>query len=85
MEQPSKIAGTWRQLYSLGGRAILLGNVRMFLRMLKLVYRLVLQCLRDTQECSLVRVYIIRCVVVWNEMVFIDWTSNTQIYKPTLG
>ena len=71
MEQPSKIAVTWRQLYSLGGRAILLGNVRMFLRMPKLVYRLGLQYLREIQGFSLVRVYIIRCVVVWNEMVFI--------------
>gem|GEM_PF-2643739 len=29
--------------------------------------------------------YIIRCVAVWNEMVFVGRTSNTQSYKPTLS
>ena len=85
MEQPSKIAVTWRELYSLGGRAILLGNVCVSLRIPKQVHRLGLQYLRETQVLSFARVYIIRCVVLLNEMVFIDWTSNTQIYKPSLG
>ena len=78
MEQHSKIAVTWRQLYSLGGRAILLRNVRISLRMSKQVYRLGLQYLGKTQRCSRARVYIIRCVAVWKEMVFIG-----KIHQPS--
>ena len=85
MEQHSNIAVTWLELYSLGGRAILLGNVRISLRMSKQVHRLGLQYLRETQVLSFARVYIIRCVVVWKEIAFVGKISNTQTSKPTLG
>ena len=85
MEQHSKIAVTWLELYSLGGRTILLGNVRISFRMPKQVYRLGFQFLRETQVLSFARVYIIRCVVISNEMVFMGRISNTQTSKPTLG
>ena len=85
MEQHSKIAVTWRQLYSLGGRTILLGNVCVSFKMPKQVFRLAFQYLREIQGFSFARAYIIRCVVVWNEMVFMGRISNTQTYKPTLG
>ena len=51
----------------------------------KQVSRLAFQFLRETQVPSFARVYIIRCVVVWNKMAFMGRISNTQTYKPTLG
>ena len=43
----------------------------------KQVSRLAFQFLRETQVLSLVRVYIIRCVAVSNEMGFIDRIYQT--------
>ena len=43
-------------------------------------------CAWAVMSCLLSRtIYIIRCVAVWNEMVFVGRTSNTQSYKPTLS
>ena len=43
-------------------------------------------CAWAVKSCLLSQIiYIIRCVAVWKEMVFVGRTSNTQTYKPTLG
>ena len=43
-------------------------------------------CAWAVMSCLSSRIlYIIRCVAVWKEMVFVGRTSNTQTYKPTLS
>ena len=43
-------------------------------------------CAWAVMSCLLSQIiYIIRCVAVWKEMVFVGRTSNTQTYKPTLS
>ena len=43
-------------------------------------------CAWIVMNCLLSRtLYIIRCIAISNEMVFVDRLSNIQTYKPTLG
>ena len=43
-------------------------------------------CAWIVMNCLLSRtLYIIRCIAISNEMVFVDRMSNIQTYKPTLG